>query len=87
MRLESSKDASANNASWAFLRDARHRNRFHIRRTKKGDIKPTETGKGTGVRAGERRGGGSLKRGDEQRGLWIPICVYILYTHAGSMNL
>jgi len=60
----------------AFLRDARHRNRFHIRRTKKGDIK----GDGNRERDGIVQGVPETWR-RTLRGLQIPICVYTLYTH------
>lgn len=83
MWLQSSEDVPTNNTSG--ISDARHRNRFHIRRTKKGDIKATETGKGRELRRG------SPKLGDEPRDprILLCVCMYvcILYIHKRSMNL
>lgn len=59
----------------AFLRDARHRNRFHIRRTKKGDIKATEIGKGMGIAQGV-----SETRRRIARSLDSHMRVYIIHT-------
>lgn len=69
-----------------FARDARViENRFHIRRTKKGDIKAN----GNRERDARVCAGGPPKRGDEPRALFrFPYAyIYVIHIHAASMNL
>ena len=74
MWLQSTEDA-LRTMPRAFPYDARHQNRFHIRRTKKGDIK----GDGNRERDGIAQGVPETWR-RVSRGLQIPICVHIYCT-------